>query len=823
MITLRRCLRAAGCLAAAWGLAAAAFAQAAPEKPVQLRVMMENRSAPFAFVDAAGQPAGFAVDMMRAIAADQNLTVEFDLRPWQQVYTDFQEGRGDVLGLVAYSEERAQLMDFSISYERMYCGLYIAEGSPPIRTVADLTGKRLAVIRDAITHEYLRRHPEWNTTAIAVDSLQQCLEAVRAGQADAALGMRFVTDYIIREENVPGIEATELELQDLSYSLCFAVHRGETALLRSINEGLSRARQNGNYDRLYERWLGPLKPRALRWNDFRPYAWPTLLVLGVTLAALAWQRRMLRQVSGHAKALRQSEERLSLVLEGSQDGFWDWDARNGTVLRSPRWFSMLGYEPHEVQPGRPGFLALIHPDDRQRVVDDEGEIWRARDQFALEFRMRAKNGEWKWVLDRGKVVGRDPVTREPLRITGTHTDITPRKLAEQESENLQRKMQETQRLESLGVLAGGIAHDFNNLLTVILGNTSLLRFDPRTTPEMTARLDKIATASNRAADLCRQLLAYAGKGAFTIERLRVNDVVRETTHLLELSLNRHATLTFSFDDHVPEIEADPSQLQQIIMNLVMNASDAIGETPGQIRIGTAPAQLRPGELSDALPAPDLAPGTYVKLEVSDTGCGMSPEVLAHIFDPFYTTKFTGRGLGLAAVLGIVRSHRGALTVRSTPGRGSVFRIYLPAAAPLPAATDADSLNRTTAPFGRASGVILVADDDTSVRTLLGELLTRLGFEPVLTADGNEALERFSREPALFSAALLDLTMPGLDGHATLRELRRIRPDLPCVLLSGYSEQEARTHDASGDFTGFLQKPFTPESLNASLLRATKRA
>jgi PAS domain S-box-containing protein len=824
MKTSCRCARLACGLLALLACALGARAQApdtsAPAGP-RLKVMMEHRSAPFAFLDAEGRPAGFVVELMRAVAAEQNLELEFDLRPWQLIYDEFRQGRGDVLGLVAYSDERAKLMDFSIAYERMYCALYIAEKSAPLRTLADLHGKRLAVIRDAITHEFLKRHPELNATPVTFDSLQQCLESVRRGESDATLGMGFVTDYIIRNEGISGVKRTELELRDVNYSLSFAVHRGEAALLRRINEGLMRTRVNGSYDRLYEKWLGPLQPRDLRWNDFRPYALPTLLILGVTLAALVWQRRMLRQVSGHAAALRQSEERLSLVLEGSQDGFWDWDARSGTVLRSPRWFSMLGYSPEEVRPGREGFLELVHPDDLPRVIADEKEIWRRRESFALEFRLRAKNGEWKWILDRGKVVARDPVTDEPLRITGTHTDITPRKLAEREAENLQRKMQETQRLESLGVLAGGIAHDFNNLLTVILGNTSLLRLDARTTPEMTARLEKITTASNRAADLCRQLLAYAGKGAFTIERLHVNEIVRDTTHLLELSLNRNASLGFAFGENLPDVEADPAQLQQIIMNLVMNASDAIGDTPGQIRISTAAVPLRANELADALPSPEIPAGLYVKLEVSDTGCGMSPEVIAHIFDPFYTTKFTGRGLGLAAVLGIVRSHRGALTVRSTPGRGSVFRIYLPAAPGTH--RDAAVPDKPAPPLARGSGVVLVADDDTAVRQLLGELLARLGYEPVLTADGQEAVAQFTREPARFRAALIDLTMPGLDGLATLRELRRLRPELPCILLSGYTEQEARVRDDTHEFTAFIQKPFTPESLNDTLLRATKGA
>ncbi len=681
MISSRRRLRLAGCLAAL-SLVPGMVAAQTSESPVaparqQLTILMEHRSAPFSFIDPEGKPAGFAVDLTRAVAEDQGFEVKFDQRPWQAVYNDFLQGRGDILGLVGFSEERARLMDFSIAYELMHCRLYVHENSEPIRTTTDLAGKRIAVIRNAITHEYVERHPEWRVTLVPCDTLTECLAAVQSGRADVALGMQFVTDYIIRTQGIIGIESTELELRDMNYRLCFAVHRGETRLLARLNDGLTNVRANGTYDRIYEKWLGPLQPRKLRWRDFQPYVLPALALLGVALVAFGWQRRMLARISKHSAALHESEERLSLVLEASQDGFWDWDVAKGEILRSPRWYAMLGYTPDDIENSREGFVGLLHPDDLERVLTNEREIQKGRDHFSLEFRIRTKSGEWKWALDRGKVVLRDPVTRKPLRITGTQTDITARKISEQESETLQRKMQETQRLESLGVLAGGVAHDFNNLLTVIIGNASLLRLDHHCDANTTAQLDKIASAANRAADLCRQLLAYAGKGALTIERLQLNDVIRDTAHMVELSPSRRASVDYVLSPNLPAIEADPAHLQQVIVNLLMNANDAMGDSTGHIRVETKVRQLVRGELIDALPSSDLPAGSYVKLEISDTGCGMPPEVTRQIFDPFYTTKSTGRGLGLPAVLGIVRSLNGALTVRSKPGHGTVVRIYFP--------------------------------------------------------------------------------------------------------------------------------------------------
>jgi PAS domain S-box-containing protein len=339
---------------------------------------------------------------------------------------------------------------------------------------------------------------------------------------------------------------------------------------------------------------------------------------------------------------------------------------------------MLGYTLAEIGQDRIFFLELIHPDDRPRVLAAVQRMNESQDHYTHEFRMRAKSGDWKWILDRGKVVARDPATGNPSRITGTHTDITTRKLAEETADKLEQKMQEAQKLESLGVLAGGIAHDFNNLLSVVLGNASLARLEAAETPANAARLDSIVTAANRAAELCRQLLAYAGKGSFSLTRLNLNALITETTRLLELSISKQARLEFALAPALPAIEADASQLRQIIMNLVINASEALGEhNAGTIRLATTVVRLpQPGAASLG-PVAELAPGDYVCTEISDTGSGMTPDVLGRIFDPFFTTKFTGRGLGLAAVLGIVRTHQGALRVTSIPGHGSTFHIYLP--------------------------------------------------------------------------------------------------------------------------------------------------
>ena len=329
-------------------------------------------------------------------------------------------------------------------------------------------------------------------------------------------------------------------------------------------------------------------------------------------------------------------------------------------------------------------------------------------------------------------------------------------------------------------------------------------------------LEQIQSAAMRAADLCKQMLAYAGKGRFDVRTLDVNAVVEETTRLLHVSISKHVTLSFDFAPGLPAVCADATQFRQVLMNLVINASEAIGDRVGRIAVRTGVARIEPGHLAEIRGTPELAPGDYVFLEVEDTGSGMSPDVQARIFDPFYTTKFTGRGLGLAAVLGIVRGHRGALTVRSTPGTGTRFRVLLPQVESLPPAAPQTDLPPASPPGGGVR--ILVIDDEENVRCSVRRMLEYLGHRVEVVADGLRGLARYTADPAAFSLVLLDLTMPHPDGIETLRALRQRCADARVVMMSGYSEQEFSRRSGVETPTDFIQKPFRIEDLRATIAR-----
>ncbi|MCX7819505.1 MAG: PAS domain S-box protein [Kiritimatiellae bacterium] len=399
---------------------------------------------------------------------------------------------------------------------------------------------------------------------------------------------------------------------------------------------------------------------------------------------------------------------------------------------------------------------------------------------------------------------RDPVTGEVTGVVEFVRDITARRKAEEEKRRIEARMTEVQRLESLGVLAGGIAHDFNNILMAILGNAELAAQDLPSHSPVRVNLQEIALSARRAAELCRQMLAYAGRGRFVVEIFDLNRLVDEMLGLLRTTISKRAVLNVHLEPNIPPVRADPSQIRQVVMNLVINASEALGDRSGTITVRTGVTRCDRAYLDQAAFETNLPEGLYVLLEVADTGCGMDPATLGRIFEPFFTTKFAGRGLGLSAVLGIVRAHKGGIKVYSEPGKGSLFKVLLPAS-PAPIVEEPALLPELA---GHEGGLVLFVDDEESVRALGGRMLERMGFRVVLAADGREALEMFSNRPKEWVLVVLDLTMPRMDGEETFRRLREVRPDLPVILASGYTADELSARFASKGFAGFLQKPFT---------------
>ncbi|MBW1880851.1 MAG: PAS domain S-box protein, partial [Deltaproteobacteria bacterium] len=512
------------------------------------------------------------------------------------------------------------------------------------------------------------------------------------------------------------------------------------------------------------------------------------------------------------RALRESEQRYRLLVETCPDGITLTDLEGNLVMTNQQAAAIHGFHSAEelLQAGADAF-ELIAPEDRVRALENARKTLETGSVSRVEYSLLRKDGD-RIPVELSASLITDP-DGHPEAFIGVVRDITERKEADAERERLRAQVQHTQKLESLGVLAGGIAHDFNNLLVAVLGNASLVLHQLPEDAEIRDPIVQIEAAAHRARDLTRQLLAYSGRSQLTVEPVDLNVLVEEMSSLLRVSISKKVKMVMEYESGLPWVEADATQLRQVVMNLITNASEAIGEGTGTVTLQTRLVDATIIEPDSTYAEEDLPPGALVCLTVSDTGCGMDEEVLCRLFDPFFTTKFTGRGLGMSAVLGIVRGHHGAIEVRSTLGEGTQVRVVLP---PMEAPVKAEA-SETGGVARQAPSTILVVDDEQTVREVAASILRSFGYEVWTASDGREGVELFARDPDRVGAVLLDATMPSMDGAEACQRLREIRPRVPIVLSSGFTEQEMVKRIRPGDVDAFIQKPYGLDELMAVIL------
>ena len=511
-------------------------------------------------------------------------------------------------------------------------------------------------------------------------------------------------------------------------------------------------------------------------------------------------------------ALRESEATFRAHVENSFDVIFTLDASGTFVFVSPAWERHFGYPVSEVM-GKP-FAPFVHPDDVQPCVDYLTWILTTgQSGTSPVYRVKCADGSLRSFVANGM-----PYidTKGQLLFIGVGHDVTDQLLAEQERLNFERQLLHTQKLESLGVLAGGIAHDFNNLLLTILGNIELAAMKiPADSPPYRL-LSQATLAANRAADLTSRLLAYSGKGIFVITRLNLNQLVNENATLFRTAVPRTVSIDLHLSAGLPDIMGDVAQIQQVVMNLITNAAEAIEVQSGLITISTGLQSCDRACLAESRLEEKPEPGQFAYLEVSDNGIGMDEQVQQRIFDPFFTTKFTGRGLGMSAVLGIVKAHSGALFLTSAPGRGTAIRVIFPVAegdATLPEMETSHAQSPAS-----LSGTVLVVDDEKSVLKICVAMIKHCGFAAITSSDGADAVRTFRERSDEIDLVLMDLTMPNMDGVAAMQELRRIKPGIKIILSSGFNEQEIDERISSQNPSGFIRKPYSMRNLEAELRR-----
>lgn len=514
-------------------------------------------------------------------------------------------------------------------------------------------------------------------------------------------------------------------------------------------------------------------------------------------ASLEERVQELKETEG---ALRQSQERLHTVIDNAPVIIWGVDAQGTLTFLEGKPLQEIGIRPE----GFVGTSVFEIPDGRVPQLASQFRRALQGETFTNVEKMRGRIFEMRYapLFDAaGEVDG----------IIGIAVDITERKQAEE-------ALFQAQKLESLGVLAGGIAHDFNNLLVAMLGQTSLA--ERRLAPEHPARehIRKAVDAAQKATTLTRQMLAYSGRGQFEIVPISMNTLIDENIKLFRASVPKTVYLEERLAPELPPIEGDPAQMQQVIMNLILNAAEAIGQERGTVQVVTGvEEEIAATDDNGWHSSGDVAPGgRYVTVEIRDDGCGMNEATLAKIFDPFFSTKATGQGLGLAAVLGIVHGHQGKIMVRSTPGKGTIFKLLFRASEKETAPVE--PVEHDDAPPEPAGYTVLVVDDEAPVREAVMDVLSLEGIQVLAAADGQMALDIFSERASEIDLVLLDLSMPGLSGDETLRRMRELDSTVPVILSSGYDKRDLRHRFSTRDLTGFIQKPYTAKRLSDSIWR-----
>ncbi len=521
--------------------------------------------------------------------------------------------------------------------------------------------------------------------------------------------------------------------------------------------------------------------------------------------------------------LRQSRERFRALVETTADWIWEMDDQMRFTYASPRIKDLLGYEP-DVWIGR-SRPEMATDEVREALMDRLGHAHRHRQPFAnISADYRHKDGSIVTLESVG--IPFFDQNGQLLGYRGVDRDISGRKLADEQRRLFETRVQEARKLESLGMLAGGIAHDFNNLLVGVLGHADLALADVPADSPICANLKAIQDAALQARVLCNEMLAFSGKGRFVVETIDLNQFLRESEALLTFSMSADARLRMELTADKPCVEADRTQLRQLIMHLTTNAAEAMTESNNFIKIRTAVVEADEALLTSPHVAHTPPKGRYVMLEVQDQGHGMNADIQRRIFEPFFSTRGLGRGLGLAACLGIVKGHGGTIKVSSETGRGSCFQVYLPVSSSavrkaVAARQEQGRVQRSVAARIKHGpredkGTILVADDEEIVRSTVRMMLRREGFKVLLAEDGVQCLERYEKHRSDICLVLLDLSMPRMDGEQTLRELKKINPDVPVLLASGYNEQDlSQLYTAAGS-ADFIQKPFQIKQLIAKL-------
>jgi PAS domain S-box-containing protein len=773
-------------------------------------------SPPFSQADENGQPTGLAIELVREAAQRRGVKLRW-VGPATSEHA-LRHNLVDLWPLITITDERKQSIHFSDPYlQHDHC--LLVRGTSVYSQPQDLSRAKIAYLDLPIKRQLMYRvFP--NSTMIAKAFAEQAVEDVCRERADAFFTEEFGgISVLVNGRTCDGRPLRLIWIPELRTKLAVGSTFRASAAADRIREGIGAIADEGRLPTIMARW-GYFSPwnqdnmnALIRANRRNQWLIASLVFSAaffvVAILGLDRMRRQKIRINAlqTAAALHESEMRFQNLADTAPVMIWVTGPDNLATFFNKQWLTFTGRTSEE-ELGY-GWAQGIHPDDRERLFSAFNAALQGRLNYQQEHRWRRADGEFRWLLCTG--IPRFTDGNAFAGYVGCSIDITDHK-------RQQEQLLATQKLESLGVLAGGIAHDFNNMLAAIL-TTSESALDELSAESPTQEeLKNIRAVAIRGAEIVRELMAYSGKEKKEFETVDISQLVAEMLHLLKVSIAKQATLNVDLAPNLPPVLANPAQIRQVVMNLITNGSEAIGQNPGVLTImtthiksvGHSPSAY--GEIS--------AERGQIRLEVSDTGIGMDEEIQARIFDPFFTTKFAGRGLGLAAVRGIIQNHGGTIRVVSAPGRGSRFEILLPCTSQAPKA------NGAAGSFFRASensaATILVVEDEDALRNAVSNFLRKKGFSIIEASDGRSAVDIFRENDPQIDAILLDMTLPGLSGSKVLEEVRRIRPAVSVVVTTAYS-RETVLSDALAEEVTYLRKPYQIRDLLNALSCVLPRA
>lgn len=765
----------------------------------------DHANPPFEFLDNKGRPTGFNIDLLRALSRQTGIDISFQLMPRDRARDQFKRGELDLMAM-NYSTDRATAFDFSVPIHRISHAVFSRKDSPLYMGINLFTNGQSSVRKDDFIHEYARK-TGLTDQLIAIPDPEKTLQLLSERKVDFSLGALVQGHYWIKKNGWKNLRVAEPKLIVSDYCLCALKDQGD--LINLINTGLLELKASGEYRRIYAQWMAPLDPQS-EWKLMRQRVYiGILIVLLLCVIAALWIFLLHRQVYKKTAELRGSEERFEIATEAAGIGVWDFDVLHDRLIWDDRMFDLYGATPDAFEGAYNAWAARLHPEDRATAEQAIKEAINGVKEFDTEFRIILPDGKTRYLRAFSKRICSND--GKSLHIIGTNQDITASKLAAEKEDRLNAQLLQARKMESIGLLAGGVAHDFNNKLHVILGyaDIALTKIDPN--DSIHPPLIEIRKAAQLSADLTGQLLTFARKQIIIPQILDLNSVIENTIKMLSRLIGDDVELIWRPNRLLWPVKMDPSQIDQILTNLCVNARDAING------IGSITIEMQNTTLDDSLHSneSDGLFGDYVMLSISDNGCGMDQTLIGHIFEPFFTSKALGQGtgLGLATIYGIVKQNEGGIAVDSVPNQGSTFKIYLPRC------IDGINQNQTDPaqiPSMKGQETILLVEDAPAVLDLTHRLIETLGYQ-VLVADlPSKALQIAKEYAGKIDLLVTDVIMPGMNGPALAAQLQSRLPHLKCLFMSGYSADTIEPANERSDRVHFIQKPFGLQDMAAKL-------